>query len=154
MEISVSTIVRAPRDVVWARATDVEHAAEFVSGLDGVEILERPPSGLVGLKWRETRTMMGKTATETMWVTAAQAPEYYEVEAGSHGCRYFSRIQLAEIGDTTQLSMTFRGEPESFLAKLIGNTIGRLFLGATRRALQQDLEDIGRAAEHDAREAT
>ena len=149
MQIEVSTTINAPRDVVWARATDVAHAPEFISGLDSAEVLEQPESGLVGLKWRETRVMMGKEATETMWVTAAQEPDYYDVEAGSHGCRYFSRLSLNEIGDTTKLTMTFSAEPETFMAKLLGNTIGRLFMGPTRKALQQDLDDIKRASELD-----
>lgn len=149
MQIEVKTRINAPRDVVWARASDIEHAPDFISGLDSAEVLERPDSGLVGLKWRETRTLMGKQSSETMWVTAAQAPDYYDVEAGSHGCRYFSRLSFDEIGDTTELTMTFSAEPESFMAKLLGNTIGRLFMGPTRKALQQDLDDIKIAAERD-----
>ncbi|MEL6951293.1 MAG: SRPBCC family protein [Pseudomonadota bacterium] len=150
MQITVSTHIDAPRDVVWARATDFENCADFISGLEKTEVLEIPATGIVGLKWQETRTMMGKEATETMWVTAARAPEHYDVEAGSHGCRYYSRISLKEIGDATELTMTFRGEPETFMAKLLGNTIGRLFLGTTRKMLQQDIDDIKLAAEHDA----
>lgn len=149
MQIEVSTTINAPREVVWARATDVAHAPEFISGLDSAEVLEQPESGLVGLKWRETRTLMGKQSSETMWVTAAQAPDYYDVEAGSHGCRYFSRLSFDDVGGATELSMTFRAEPESFMAKLLGNTIGRLFMGPTRKALQQDLDDIRMAAERD-----
>lgn len=148
MHITVSTRVDAPRDVVWARATDFENCADFITGLDKTEVLEKPDSGIVGLKWRETRTMMGKEATETMWVTAARAPKHYDVEAGSHGCRYYSRISLQEIGDATELTMHFRAEPETFMAKLLGNTIGRLFLGTTRKMLQQDIDDIKLAAEH------
>ncbi|MEM1437390.1 MAG: SRPBCC family protein [Pseudomonadota bacterium] len=148
MHITVSTRVDAPRDVVWARATDFENCADFITGLDKTEVLEKPDSGIVGLKWRETRTMMGKEATETMWVTAARAHEHYDVEAGSHGCRYYSRISLKEIGDATELTMHFRAEPETFIAKLLGNTIGRLFLGTTRKMLQQDIDDIKLAAEH------
>lgn len=150
MQIEVSTRINAPREVVWARATDIEHAADFISGLVSAEVLERPDAGLVGLRWRETRTLMGKQSTETMWVTAAQAPDYYDVEAGSHGCRYFSRLSFDDVGGATQLTMTFRAEPESFVAKLLGNTIGRLFMGPTRKALQQDLDDIRLASEHDA----
>ena len=153
MQIEVKTTINAPREAVWARATDIAHAPEFISGLDSAEVLEQPESGLVGLKWRETRTLMGKQSTETMWVTAAKAPDYYDVEAGSHGCRYFSRLSFDDVGGATELKMTFSAEPESFMAKVLGNTIGRLFMGPTRKAFQQDLDDIKMAAERDSNAA-
>ena len=83
MQIVVATMIDAPREIVWARATDFEHAAEILSGLESTEVLERPESGIVGLKWRETSTMMGKQATETMWITAAREPDFYDAEAAS-----------------------------------------------------------------------
>ena len=42
--------------------------------------------------------------------------------------------------------MTFGATPKGFFSKLMAATIGRLFSGATRKALQQDLDDIAAAA--------
>src|SRR5688572_20284670 len=95
MECVASVLIQAPREVVWNRITDIEHAAQTVRAIEKVEILEKPPSGLVGLKWKETRTMFGKTATETMWITDAVAPEYYKTRAESHGAIYLAAFELA-----------------------------------------------------------
>ncbi len=51
--------------------TPNENARETISGIDGVEILERPASELVGFKWEETRTIFSEAAAEIMWITEA-----------------------------------------------------------------------------------
>ncbi|MDV8008132.1 hypothetical protein [Rhodococcus sp. IEGM 1318] len=48
----------------------------------------------VGTKWRETRKMMGKEATEDMWVTEVEAPSRTVVKANSHGMNYTSGFTL------------------------------------------------------------
>lgn len=43
--------------------------------------------------------------------------------------------------------MTFGAQPQGIVAKVMSATIGRLFMGATRKALRKDLDDIAAAAE-------
>ena len=38
--------------------------------------------------------------------------------------------------------MDFGGEPQGLMARFMAATLGRLFAGATRKALRQDLNDI------------
>jgi carbon monoxide dehydrogenase subunit G len=67
MQVSVSPDLFASPAKVWKVMTDVDHWESTISGIDKVEVLvdaEGPP--MVGLKWRETRTMYGKSASETM----------------------------------------------------------------------------------------
>jgi hypothetical protein len=43
--------------------------------------------------------------------------------------------------------MTFSGEAQTFGARLMSATMGRLFKNATKKALMQDLNDIKAAVE-------
>ena len=79
--------ISAPKQAVWKVITALENGAETISGIEQIEILEQPENGLVGLKWRETRTLFGKTATEIMWITDAVDNDFYTTRAESHGCR-------------------------------------------------------------------
>src|SRR5687768_2543408 len=92
MKVHAQVHIRAPKEAVWKTITDIKNAPNRISGIQKVEVLEQPPSGVVGLKWRETRTMFGKSATEVMWITKAVENSYYETRAESHGAIYHSRM--------------------------------------------------------------
>ena len=96
----------------------IEGAADAIRGIEKVEVLERPDTGLVGLKWRETRTLFGKTATEVMWITDAVESEFYQTRAESHGSVYVSRLSIAEGESGVTLTMGFEGTPQTAAAKL------------------------------------
>lgn len=148
MRVTVETDILAPPDAVWRVVSDIEHAANTVKAIEKVEMLDhaKGPS-LVGLRWRETRTMFGKTATEVMWVTDARDGSHYETRAESHGSVYRTRVALDARGGGTRLSMTFEGQPTTLGAKLVWGLTGFLFKGATRKALSRDLVDIKAAVE-------
>lgn len=147
MRIAIQVPVEASIQNVWKKVTDIENAAETISGIDDVKILEKPPEGLVGLKWTETRTMMGKQATETIRVTEAVENDYYLTEAQSHGSIYKGRIQVSEKDGSTSLSMVFDAEPQTLGAKVLSATMGFMFKGVTEKALLQDLKDVKAAVE-------
>ena len=147
MHVEVTVPVNAPKHDVWRVVSDIENAASTISGIEKVEILEQPSEGMMGLKWRETRKMFGKTATETMWITDAVEDDHYSAEAHSHGSIYKSKIKLADQGGMTQLSMDFDAEPQTLGAKVLSATMGFMFKGATKKALLQDLEDVKAAVE-------
>lgn len=145
---SESIRISGPADAVWAVISDIPNAAETITGIKQVEVLE-PAGGdsLVGLKWQETREFMGKDATEVMWITAAQAPDFYETRAESHGAIYVSRMELEAADSGTQLTMSFRCQPVTFGAKLMWMLTGWMAKGAMRKTIRQDLEDIRVAVE-------
>lgn len=147
MTVSEEVVVRAPRDVVWGVVSSIEDAADTISGIDEVEILERPADGLVGLKWREVRTMFGQTATETMWITAAEQNSGYSTEARSHGSIYRSRIRLADAPEGTLLGMELSAEPLTMTARVLSILLRPLMTGSVRKAFRQDLLDLKAAAE-------
>ena len=142
MLLQVDIEIEKPKQDVWRLITDIENCAGFISGIEKVEILEKPATGITGLKWKETRTVFGKTAQETMWITGAVENQFYETRAESHGSIYKSRMALESAGESTRLSMTFEGIPQSSGAKIMWLLTGFLFKGATKKLLQQDLVDI------------
>lgn len=147
MKISTQVTINAPKETVWKTVTNIANSVDIISGIEKLEVLEEPESGLIGFKWRETRTMFGKTATEVMWVTDAKDLEYYDVRAESHGAVYLTRIRIHEANGQTVLSWDFEGKPQTFGAKMMTFLMGFMFKGATKKALQQDLEDIKAAIE-------
>ncbi len=148
MQVSESVNIMASPAAVWKTITDIEHAESTIRGIDKIEILE-PATGpsIVGLKWRETRTLFGKAATEVMWIVDAKEPSHYDTRAESHGAVYTTRMALEAIEGGTRLSMTFNGEPQTMGSKLVWALTGWMAKGYMRKALKQDLADIKAAAE-------
>jgi carbon monoxide dehydrogenase subunit G len=147
MELSMNTVINASPADVWAVVSNIEGSDAVISGIEKIEVLEKPETGLVGFKWKETRTMFGKEATEVMWVTDVKDGVSYDVRAESHGSVYESVIFLESEGEGTKLTMNFKATPQGFLTKIMAVTMGRLFRGATQKALQKDLDDIKAAIE-------
>ena len=139
--------IKAPPKAVWNVVSDIENAANTIQAIEKIEILEKPRGKLVGLKWRETRKMFGKTATEVMWITNATEASQYETRAESHGSIYTTRVSVQPHDSGTRLQMEFEGKPVTFGAKVTWGLMGFMFKGATRKALQKDLEDIKKKVE-------
>jgi len=146
-EIIVEERIEAPPDVVWAVITNIENAADVISGISVIVHPFDDRDFDVGFTWRETRRMFGKDTTEEMQVVAVDDGRSYDVESDSHGTRYFSTTSVLPDGDGCVLRMAFRGEAQNTLSKVMGATLGRLFEGPTRRAIQQDLRDIAAEAQ-------
>ena len=123
---------------------------DWVDVVEAIEVVERLDDGDgfgLGTTWRETRTMFGKKATEDMEVTEYEEGVRYATAAESHGSKYFSEIRVDAAGAGSRITMSFRGEPQTALTKVMDATVARLFMGATRKALAKDLDDIAAAAE-------
>ncbi len=147
MNLSVQVEIDAPKEKVWRLISNIENAGDVIDGISKVEVLEKPTDGLVGLKWRETRVMFGKEATEVMWITGVVENESYETRAESHGAVYETKTEVKEDGNGSVLSMSFRGTPQTLGAKLMWVLTGPMFKGSTRKALLEDLSCIKKAAE-------
>lgn len=148
MEVTASRHVDATPDAVWAVMTNLEGFADAISGIESVERLDDGSGFQVGTKWRETRTMFGRTATEAMWVTKIDPGHRYVVEASSHGAEYRTKQSVAPAdGGGSLLTMSFSAKAVSTMAKVMSATVGKLFENATRKAFEQDLADVAAAAE-------
>ncbi|MGW7051749.1 SRPBCC family protein [Streptomyces sp. NPDC054887] len=148
--VVVERRIAAGPDRVWLALTDLERMPEVIGGVEKVEILQRSPSGAfgVGTRWRETRRMMGRQATEEMRVTVSEPPVRYVVEADSRGTRYVSEFALRADGpDATTVRMTFSAVPPPGAAGLAARVLGGLGARAVGRAISKDLADVAAAVE-------
>jgi len=142
MQIKTTISVSAPVKEVFKAFSDLSKAADLIEGIQEIEVLEGPAMMAVGTKWRETREMFGKTATEVMWVTELEVNKRYIVEAQSHGTTYRSEYVFKEKDGDTVVEMVFAGTPVSLVSKILGTLMFPLFAGATKNALYQDMADL------------
>ena len=139
--ITVSTNVSAPIDQVFEVYTDLEKAVERIPGLTALEILSEGPFG-EGTRWRETRLMFKKEATEEMWVTGFDPPKSYTVEAESHGMRYSTVFLFAPDGEGTKVTWAFSGTALTLGAKIMAPIFNVLMKGTMTRCMLRDLEAL------------
>jgi hypothetical protein len=127
--------------------TDFENASETISGIQKIEILEKPAKGLVGLRWRETRMLFGKPATAEKWITDAAESEFYKTRAESDGFVFLSTTSISESSGGMTLSTSHDSQPQGIVARLLSTPMMFFFKGVARKALLQDLNDIKAAVE-------
>jgi hypothetical protein len=147
MIVEAQVTIHGSRAAIWAAITNIENASETISGIDNIEVLEKPPNGLVGLKWRETRTLFGKAATVEKWITDAAENEFYKTKAESQGFVYLCTKSISESSGGITLTESHESKPQGIAAKLLSIPMGLLFKGAVKKALLQDLNDIKAAVE-------
>lgn len=145
--LEVMINIKGSKEQIWKVITDIENSVNVIKGIEKIEILEQKNKEFIGLKWRETRTMFGQTATEVMWITDAEENKSYSTRAESHGAIYITRFTLTELGEETELKMSFGAELIKLKSKIVAALTGWMFAGMTKKALKEDLEDIKRAVE-------
>lgn len=144
--LAVSRVIPAPVEHVWDVLTDMSRLASRLSGVRSLHIMTSGPYA-VGTRWRETRTFFGLAGTEEMWVRRNDPLRSTVIEASSHGTDYSTTWTLTATAEGTELSMTFTGtSPDGGIAGTLSRVLGPLGLRATRKAMEQDFDDIERAA--------
>jgi hypothetical protein len=146
MIVEARVAINGSKAAIWAAITDIENASEFISGIEKIEVLEKPANGLVGLRWRETRMLFGKPATVEKWITDAAESEFYKTRAEDSGFVFLSTIRISEGGGGMTLTSCHETKPQGILAKLKSTPLF-LFKGVIKKALLQDLSDIKSAVE-------
>jgi len=145
-DFSVTRHIEAPPETVFDIATDLEHVAEHVRGIERIELLTPGPVD-IGTKWRETRKMMGREATEVLEVKVFDSPRKYVVGCESCGCYFESTFTFVPSGSGTDVTLDVHTKALTLMAKIM-SPIGNLMMGNTmRKCLEDDLEDVKRAAE-------
>ncbi|WP_084074313.1 SRPBCC family protein [Demequina sp. NBRC 110052] len=148
--VDVSVDIKATAETVWAIITDLDGASEVMSGILQVERLGGPDGYEVGTRWRETRKMFGKEATEDMEVASVDGPRSTTIVAHSHGADYVSGFAVEPIASGTRLTMRFTGSPSadaSGFSRVMAKMTASLGASATRKAMKNDLDEIRAAAE-------
>ncbi|MCJ7715273.1 MAG: SRPBCC family protein [Anaerolineales bacterium] len=135
-------LINAPKEKVWKIITDIENSADNISGIEKIEVLEKPDHGFVGFKWEETRKMFGQSATEIMLITDAVENKYYKTRAEHPNVVYISTLSLEEKNGSTLLSMGFEAEALNLWTKIMSAVMGIFINKSMKKTLHQDLEDI------------
>jgi carbon monoxide dehydrogenase subunit G len=143
--MTISRRMDAAPEAVFAVMSDLANAAETISGIKKMEMLTDGPVG-VGTRFRETRVMMGKEATEEMEVTAFEAGRSYTLECDSCGCHYRTEVRVKPDGTGTLAEMELDTRAVSLLAKLM-TPMEVLMRGTMRKHLEKDLDDVKRVVE-------
>lgn len=149
MIVEAQVTIHGSKTAIWAAITDIENAAETIGGIEKIEVLEKPASGLVGLKWRETRILFGKPATAEKWITDAAENEFFKTKAESDGFVFLCTKSISESDGGITLTECHESQPQSIGAKLMSIPMRLLFKGVTRKALLKDLNDIKVAVERE-----
>ncbi|MBM9500856.1 SRPBCC family protein [Leptospira sp. 201903071] len=147
MIVEVQVTINAPITKVWATMTNIENTAGIISGIQRIEVVERPAGGLVGFKWRETRMLFGKPATIEKWITEAKENVFYTTRAEDGGFVFLTThlISMGSAGIT--LKGIHQTLPQGFAARLKALPLV-LFKTTIKKAIMQDLNDIKSAVEH------
>lgn len=150
-EITLSRVIQAPPARVWQVLIDLDHAAETLSGVLRVEMLTDGPYAL-GTRWRETRKMFGREASEELWVADNDPLRRTQVRATSGGVDYVTDFVLTPVAEGAQTELQVRFGAKLAAPTTVQKVAMRAFAGlaarATTKALEQDLADIAAAAEN------
>ena len=146
MLVEAQITIHASRAAVWAAITDIENASEIISGIEKIEVLEKPPNGLVGLKWRETRMLFGEPAAVEKWITESAANEFYRTRAEDRGVVFLTGMRISESSGGITLTSSHDSRPQGIVAKFTSIPMF-LFKGVVKKAILQDLNDIKSAVE-------
>src|SRR5262245_42949483 len=146
MFVETQVTINGSKAAIWAAITDIENASKTLSGVEKIEVLEKPANGLVGLKWRETRMLFGKPATADKWITDAVENEFDKTRAEDNGFVFLSTMRISETSGGCTLTSSHDSKPQGIVARLMAIPMF-LFKGVAKRALMQDLADIKSAVE-------
>jgi hypothetical protein len=147
MIVEAQVTINGSKAAVWAAITNIEKASDFISGIEKIEVVEKPANGLVGLKWRETRILFGKPTTVEKWITDASENDFYRTKAESDGFVFLTTKRISETGGGISLTESHESKPQSLVARFMSIPMLFLFKGVVRKALLKDLNDIKSAVE-------
>ena len=139
--LSVHHHVEASPQEVFAVAADFPNAARVIQAIETMQMLTEGPVG-VGTRFRETRKMFGKEATEVMEVAVFEPPHRYVLHAESHGSKYVSGLTFEPEDAGTRVTMHFDAEPLSFFAKVM-SFLMKPMMKKMGELCRRDLKDLG-----------
>ena len=147
MIVEAQVTINGSKAAIWAVITNIENASEIISGIEKIEVLEKPANGLVGLRWRETRMLFGKPATAEKWITDAAENEFYKSRAEDGGFVFLTTKSISESSNGMTLTECHESKPQGIKATLMSIPMRLFFKGVIKKALLQDLNDIKSAVE-------
>src|SRR5258705_13174185 len=118
MIVPAQVTINGSKTAIWSAITDIENATAIISGIEKIEVLEKPANGLVGLRWRETRMLFGEPATVEKWITDAAENEFYKTRAEDRGVVFITTMRISESSGGMTLTSSHDSKPQGFVARL------------------------------------
>ena len=144
-QITLEKQVRAPIQRVFAVASNLRDAPKNIPAITKMDVLTEGPVRL-GTRFRETRMMFGREATEEMEVTAFELNRTYTVTHRKAGTRIDATFTFEPLDGGTSVSIEFElaghGLPPGLLSPLEWALSGKV-----RDVLSRDLADLKAAIE-------
>lgn len=137
MEFTVSVLIASDPETVFRVLSDVERSPEVLPDVRRVAIVSDVKSG-VGLRWKETRRMMGRDATVELEIVDRQPPHRLEIHSSVLKTRYRSVFRLTPASGGTHLVHDFAGSGGGFIFGLFE----KMTVGPMKKSMQADLEAI------------
>lgn len=141
-----SIVTHAPLEAAWDAASNLNKAEERFRGIAQIEMLTDGPIGK-GTRWRETRIIMRKKATEELELLEWDPPHRYVAGCESCGARYRTTVTCEPVADGTEIRFLMHAEHLTLRAKIMGVVMGVMMRKMMEKCLSEDLEDMKRAAE-------
>jgi hypothetical protein len=137
--------VNAAPELVFGVATDLEHLADFIRGVERIERLTDGPMR-VGTQFRETRRMLGRECSELFEVMAYDRPHCLVTQATCCGAVFTNEQRFIPDIAGTLVELTLTTKAVSLLARLM-QPLGALMMGSMKKCIDADLEDLKAIAE-------
>ena len=143
IEFQVTEILPGPPERAFQALTDIDNAPRWIPDIVAVERVGDVRQG-VGMRWRETRKMRGKEATEEIEVTHYHPPSHLGLRIdGTRGTlgrgRYNFDYKLAQRVGGTEVRMT--GRIDGLLPSML-RWMGPLLSGLYKRECGKDLRAL------------
>lgn len=147
MDVGIEQRIAAPPQRVFELFTDLRRADQRLRGIDKLEVLTDGPIR-EGTEFRETRSVLGQTRTETLRVTAFDPPRRYTVTGESCGVRFDTTFTFepSDDGRATHVRMHLHSTSLTVLATLM-TPLSALSAGSIEGMMRQDLDDLRAACE-------
>ena len=146
MTVEAQITINGSKAAVWAATTDIANFAELLSGVEKIEIVAKPATGPIGLRWKETRKLFGESATVEKWITEAKENDYYKTKAEQDGFVFITTNRVSGSDGAATLTGIHKTQPQGFAAKLKALPMV-FFKGMIKKAILQDLNDVKAAVE-------
>ncbi len=125
--------------------SDFRTADQRIRAIKKIEVLTDGPIR-VGTRFRETRVMFGREATEEMEITDLVPGKSYTLGGQSCGAAWSTTLRCVPNAGGTNVEMEMTMRPVSLFAKLM-SPLSFILAGSMKKAIDQDLDDLKQALE-------
>jgi polyketide cyclase/dehydrase/lipid transport protein len=137
---SLEKFITTPVEQVFSIFSDIDHAADNISGVIKIEKLTEGPVG-VGTRFKQTRHLLNMDATETLEFIEFTAFKSYTVKAEFCGEEYTVWINFERRSAGTTVFIKCQVRPLSLIGKF-ASPLGSVLMTSIRKVFEQDLNDL------------